>query len=46
MYFYTFQRIFTAWEKCGYRVYWAYLHQVGFKAVVMDMDTKQLPGNV
>lgn len=37
--------VFTLIEdKFGYHVRWQHLHSEGFAAMVMDMDTKQLPG--
>jgi hypothetical protein len=45
MYYEMFKRVFTLIEtKFGYPVRWQHLHGEGFTALVMDMDTKQLPG--
>jgi hypothetical protein len=45
MYYQMFKRVFDLIEtRFGYPVRWQHLHQEGFGALVMDMDTKQLPG--
>ena len=45
MYYQMFQRVFALIEnKFGFQVRWQHLHGEGFTALVMDMDTKQLPG--
>jgi hypothetical protein len=47
MYYQMFKRVFTLIEtRFGYPVRWQHLHQEGFGALVMDMDTKQLPGSL
>jgi hypothetical protein len=46
MYYQLFTRVFRLIEeRFNYRIRWRLLHNEGFSAMVMDMDTKQLPGN-
>ena len=45
MYYQMFKRVFALIEeRFSHRVRWQHLHGEGFTALVMDMDTKQLPG--
>jgi hypothetical protein len=47
MYYKMFKRVFDLIErKYGYPVRWQHLHGEGFAAMIMDMDTKQLPGKL
>ena len=45
MYYQMFKRVFTLIErKLHTSIRWEHIHKEGFAAMVMDMDTKQLPG--
>jgi hypothetical protein len=44
MYYRMFKRIFELISNLGFDVRWQHLDGTGFSALVMDMDTKQLPG--
>ena len=47
MYYRMFTRVFSLIEeRLQTSVHWQYLHGDGFAAMVMDMDTKQLPGTI
>jgi hypothetical protein len=45
MYYKMFTRVFSLIaERLQTSIHWQHLHGDGFAAMVMDMDTKQLPG--
>ena len=45
MYTQLFHAVFNAIAKeTGQRIQWKHLHQSGFGAIVMDMDSKQMSG--
>lgn len=47
MYYQLFTRVFRLIEeRFGFTVRWQHIHGEGFGALVMDMDTKQLPGRL
>jgi hypothetical protein len=47
MYYRLFTRVFELIEqRFGFVVRWQHIHGEGFSAMVMDMDTKQLPGMI
>lgn len=39
-----FTRVFELIQSYGLKVQWEHLDGRGFRALIMDMDTKQLPG--
>lgn len=46
MYFEMFIIVFRLLAQWGARIQWEYIHGTGLQAILMDMDTKQLPGIV
>jgi hypothetical protein len=47
MYYQLFTRVFELIERqYGFTIRWQHIHGVGFAAMVMDMDTKQLAGSL
>jgi hypothetical protein len=47
MYYELFSRLFQTIERvCETEIRWQHIHGDGFVCATMDMDTKQMPGNI